>query len=205
MGVRIYKPANATFLHIPKTGGSSLQFWLLVNTEIKERFNKHAGIPYVKKRFPDHGKLFTIVRNPFVREVSWYFYLYQKTQKRIKAAENGYEGLDLTDRKTKIKYDVNRNKEILKKLNELGLKEFIRKDKFIKPQAHIARSCDIVLKLENIKTDFKKIQDIFQCYQPLYHVNKSSYKNYKSYYDDELINIVTKKHKIDLDYFGYTF
>ena len=62
------------FIHIPKNAGTSIKTFF----ECKEFYNKHRTIDQIKKeniKAYDSYKKFTIVRNPYDRMVSWYFYL----------------------------------------------------------------------------------------------------------------------------------
>lgn len=202
MGVRVTAPVNATFVHLQKTGGSSIQNWL-VNFTTSQKFNKHAEIPYIRNHFPNHGILFTVVRNPYERFVSWYFYYMQKTQDRIKAAKSN-SFTKINPKKQAKKYNLERNEKVLNILDK-GFKFHLLNNSHLTPQCYTARACDITLRLENINNDFTQIQDLFGIHEPLKHVNKSKHNSYRDYYDDEMIEFVKEKHKVDFDYFGYEF
>ena len=201
MGVRVTSPVNATFIHMKKTGGTSVTRWLLQNTE-SFKFNKHAELPYVKKRFKDHGILITVVRNPFDRLISWYHYYIKKTKARISAVNNGYKIKN--SKKMQNKYNLEKNTKILEKYNEIGFNGFARNCNF-GLQLYNAKQCDIVLQLENINEDFKQVQDLFGIDVPLPHTNRSSHRGRSELYDEETKEIVYEKYAKDFDYFGYTF
>ena len=66
---------NLTFVHIPKSAGSSVVEWLSRNFEY-ERIGGHPNLSMIKKSW-NVGRSFAIVRNPWARMVSSYFYLQQ--------------------------------------------------------------------------------------------------------------------------------
>jgi len=206
MGVRVKSPVNSTFIHLQKTGGSSVQRWLFEHT-YSYRFNKHAGFDYVDKYFDNPGVCFTVVRNPYARLVSWYHYFLQKTQARLTAVEKGYSTV-LTPKKLQNKYNVEKNQQVLEKMN-VGFEQWLlnqnKQIKVIGYQYPIAKRCNIFLKLENIDKEFQQIQDLYNIHLPLPHVNKSQHDHYQKYYTDETIDHVKKHYIKDLDYFGYQF
>ena len=70
---------KAIFIHIPKNAGSSIEeFFSKQWVSLRVQPNKHDTAYQIKCRFPElynsYSK-FAIVRNPYERMVSWYFYL----------------------------------------------------------------------------------------------------------------------------------
>ena len=64
---------------------------------------------------------------------------------------------------------------------------------------------DIVVKLEEIETNFIKIQDLLNCHIPFVHTNKSIHTDYRDYYTAETQKIAQQWLAEDLDTFKYTF
>jgi hypothetical protein len=64
---------------------------------------------------------------------------------------------------------------------------------------------DIVIKTENLDTEFSKIQDILGCSAPLPHVNNSVHSDYRDHYNDQSISLVQKHFEEDLSAFNYKF
>ena len=65
------------FVHIPKNAGTAIET-LFGNSSFRIQPYKHANIHEIKKKFTksyDCYSKFTIVRNPYDKMVSWYFYL----------------------------------------------------------------------------------------------------------------------------------
>jgi len=62
------------FVHIPKNAGTSIKAFF----GNKEFYHKHKAIKEIKNENPEiynSYRKFTVVRNPYDRMVSWYFYL----------------------------------------------------------------------------------------------------------------------------------
>jgi len=93
--VSIYFPNTpATFIHVPRTGGTSFKNWLLTNNINHKPVTQAPWIPkniniapdrdYINHLHPNLGTVFTFVRNPFDRVVSLYHYMGQWAESRIK-------------------------------------------------------------------------------------------------------------------------
>ena len=211
MSVWVDLPTPVTFIHLEKTGGTSIQEWLLTNTSAK-RVGKHSSYEkmqsWANKANKELGTVFTVVRNPFIREVSWYTYFIQKTRLRLKWAKLGHTHYPeiLSEKKIKTKYDIEKNTKLLDQFaGHNGFYKFVRTRSKLQPQYHTALKCDITLRLENIDSQFKEIKNLCNCGKELPHLNKSHHKYYTVYYNDATISYVYKKHKKDFEYFGYTF
>ena len=164
------------FVHVTKTGGSSIQLALnmenyhLPASKIKEIVGKNKWNDYFK---------FSFVRNPWDKIVSQYHFnrhnwgLKNATFKEyIQAWQNGkrisaYPPFNL--------YYIN-------------------------------EKIDFVGRFENLQEDFDKIcGKIGIERQKLPHKKKTKHKHYTEYYDEETKQIVAKKFAEDIDYFGYEF
>lgn len=176
---------KATFIHIPKTGGSSITKWYLKNILSVVEFEKYEYI------LPEHifsseieniaPITFTIVRNPWDRLVSMYTFLQQN----------------------------------MSLLQECTFKDFVLYEiknisfgnhKLTTPQIRwIEPGVTHLLRFENLEEDFKIIQDIFQCYEPLPVHNQTHHDHYRNYYNDETRQVVAEIFKEDIEAFGYEF
>ncbi len=177
------------FVHIPKTGGTSYAYLLhkFCENVVKHQFaselidESKKGIDYFK---------FTLIRNPWEREVSRYYY-----QKQTPANEN------------------------YKKANSLSFKEWLIKmqsdEKFMSfygaPQLDwlVDKNDNILLdyiaRLERIHEDWKIISDVLKINDNIPWLNRSKHKHYSEYYDDETQELIYSNYKKDIDFFNYKF
>ena len=84
MSLLINRTHKWVYIHIPKTGGSSISH-ILNTVEGTESISTHGSILEVKDNISDYFK-FTIVRNPYTRFLSEYFH-----QKRNKLTNQNFE------------------------------------------------------------------------------------------------------------------
>ena len=203
------------FIHVPKTGGSSITQSLLLDEKIELGPRSYDGLSLdtAKKFFGTHapnfqhlklGPLlriapkaegffkFIFCRNPFARILSEYFYC---------ISHNG------------CKFSGNR-RDFLQKYP--SFREFILDSAINKcswtPHADSQYSfikgheVDFIGKFENLQEDFNIICDkIGLPRRTLPHKNASKHKHYAEYYDDETRQIVAEKYAKDIEYFGYKF
>ena len=187
------------FVHIPKTSGSSLALFLRNHTphhismegndlyvrcersgfEIKHsplgHYIKHYEDPNTGKSLEDYQK-FTIVRNPYDRMMSMYFWKDSKEmfnkEEFIKFVKWCGPGNIYQDQCDYILID----------------------DKIM---------CDIVY-YENLIQDLRNLKCLKNINMDNYpKINVSNNRNYRQYYDDELKELVYNKTKRDFDHFNY--
>ncbi len=182
------------FIHIPKTGGTSIATAL---------FGKPKGHPYLyeyyyaNKKYTKEFFKVCVVRNPFDRLVSTYFYII-----------NG----ESPDRYNELfkKLNINSFEDFIHRLsNKRTLKILMKEITHIRSQ-HELISCgdvqmDRIYKFEDfefIQEDLKQItgKDLL-----IDKLNMSKRKDYKMYYNDFSIEIVKELYKKDLHYFNYTY
>jgi hypothetical protein len=193
------------FVHIPRTGGTSIEKllfkgsndykeWLGYNSEYK-LFAQHATIKQLKNelnvRVDDYFK-FTIIRNPYERAVSDYFWLSKRklshptSFKDYLLLRNGFEKLN------HLRDETGRGDH------------FLTQFQFIEIEGKL--EIDFIIRFENLQTDFNVVCDkIGIPKQQLPHDHKSKHKHYTEYYDEETKQIVAEKFSKDIEYFGYEF
>jgi hypothetical protein len=193
------------FLHIPKTGGASVQTELnnYCNGSDKDMYVKyfhghHIPFSELKNRmykdnqnkiFDEYNKI-CIVRNPWDWHVSWYHYLKQ-TPPYSSGYINEYNLCNNKSFNDYIKWlcDVKKTSKGKPELNML--------DWVVNENGDIIPN-DII-KYETLN------EDLIKYGLNIPHINKSIHKGFKTYYNDETIELVRDKHKLDIEHFKYEF
>jgi len=196
------------FLHIPKSGGSTIKCLL---KEIDKNAVPLGHMPISKMKndlnFNESYFKFTFVRNPWARLNSLYFFLLNQTPKHI---HYKYD-------KLKVRFLQDNNisfSEFIKEcsVNFINSPDSVRRgfnlnaapytDRYILPDNPL----DFIGKVENFQEDFNTICDkIGIPHQELPHKNASKHKHYTEYYDDETRAIIAEKYAKDIEHFGYKF
>ena len=193
------------YIHIPKTAGTSIyrtvqQIYqhpldLTPQWDYKHNiYKQHATISQLKNLYQipisDYFK-FTVIRNPYERAVSSYFWLrrllgHSTTFKDFLLVRNGYDKINHFE-------------------NNKGRKDhFLTQSEFIKINGII--TMDFLIKFENLQEDFNNVcRKIGLPKCNLHHINQSKHKHYTEYYDEETKQIVAEKYAEDIEQFGYEF
>ena len=189
----IIKDYNSIFVHIPKTGGSSIQQWLLDNTSSQvTKSTKHHTLQKLESKYGKFDFSFAVVRNPWDWCVSWYFFTKDRALRRIQ------------NPKQKGRFSLEYNQQDLDDYKK-GFEYFIEKTQ-LKDQHHRTIGVSYIIKLENINHDIQLLKDKFNIKQELPYLNTSSRnKDYREYYNDNTKQIVENKFKKDINTFGYKF
>ncbi|MDX1701280.1 MAG: sulfotransferase family 2 domain-containing protein [Melioribacteraceae bacterium] len=170
-----------------KAGLTSVNRWLLKDRAVPWKGN-HKKYRKMFKLMSDKDLenifKFTIVRNPFDRTVSAFFYL--------------------------KKHGIIPKKSFSEFIKEDFSKEGISINGHFHMQTPSAfyegeQFVDFIAKLENIKKDWKNISSKIKCLHVLPHKNRTRHNPYKTYYDEESIQIVSEIYAEDLKNFGYKF
>lgn len=195
---------NYIFIHIPKTAGESIELQLegysnakyYTNYDHKRRIpNQHLTAHEIKKELGkskfDEKYKFSIVRNPFSRCISEYFWW-------IQFHSNHISFKDWVAKQLSNLINISQARPILQRHN-------IEQYKFIYDTNNNIL-VDFIGRFENLQEDFNTICDkIGIPKQQLPHKNKTKHKHYTEYYDDETREIVAEKYAKDIEYFGYKF
>ena len=184
------------YIHIPKTGGSSVEKCLLENDgvevmsrlrfmpkDIREKYligsfggNHHFPLDKFEKKFQEQYFCFTFVRNPFSRAVSEFLWL---------------------KKECKITF------ETFKIFAKQGSPIPWHKES---QYSFINKNIDFVGRFEKLQEDFSIACDkIGISSLELPHKNKTKHKHYTEYYDDETREIIAEKYAKDIEHFGYKF
>jgi len=176
------------FIHIPKTGGTSIIHALKLNSSSVKKHGKSTkyigGHSTLREYTPN---TFTVVRNPFDRLVS--SFCYAKTKNNFYYKKHPY-----------YEYIADCDFEAFVRILS-AVEGFFQ----LRPQSdYICDNknnllVDHVLKYENLQEDFNKFWDI-----KLPHLNKSDRdKDWKKYYNKNTIKSVYKFYKKDFEIFNY--
>ena len=192
--IRFKYVLNYTFIHIPKTGGTSVEAALNYpfrhNTAVEER--RELGTKRWKKRFS-----FTIVRNPWDRLLS--FYLHELTVRDSVLAQHPVEFNEWV--RTVFKHNGFHLYEEEKYRKYLSNQWVWVSDE----QGH--QIVDYIIRFENIRSDFAKlVQHLNMPGIILPHLKKTKRRrNYDGYYDPDTKEIIGAFYVKDLEKFGYHF
>ncbi len=200
---------NFLFIHIPKTGGTSvaraLQPWALQPPQTL--FNKvlsraglrrdwkrilyrvHGSLAYAQQRLPtqvyaDMYK-FAFVRNPWARLVSEYSYVKnQPDHRRFR------EVRALPDFAAYLRYERARDR-----------RDQVRLVTDLKGQVGV----DFLGHMEHLQEDFGRVCTHLGIEASLPHLNKTQHKDYRDFYDSACRDFVATEWRNEVEAFGYEF
>lgn len=208
------------FIHVPKTGGNSLQNILRNYSEDKimiygehqdgiERFEvrndkydvtKHSSLQHYKDildpNFYEKLFKFATIRNPYDRMISWYF--------------SPHRGVTEWVREDFIKLV----EEVPTVREYIGLSTSLSQQKtfnflcfsFTFNQPKLDQDIDFLIRFEFLEKDFRKVCEMIDIpYEPLPIRNKSERKPYTTYFDQELKEIVEEKFAEEIEFGDYEF
>jgi chondroitin 4-sulfotransferase 11 len=180
---------NFVFIHINKTGGSSVEKALKIPFEHKTALEKIDELGYDNwlKKFT-----FTVVRNPWDKVVSHYQYRVQTNQTDLGGNSLGFKDwLRLAyGEKNPLYYDKP--------------KMFMPQSDWISDQEGRIL-VDHVCRFENLSDDFDYVCKKLKKSVKLPHLKASKRGCYRDYYDDAAAEIVAHYFSNDIEQFGYRF
>ena len=180
------------FIHIPKTGGSSVGCTMGIKNSVANILNHkddHLTVVEAMKYFPKEWNEYfkwTIVRNPWDRFVSMYHFRKKKNYSEF--IQN-----------KELKFD----KWLKIILIDRAYENQISQSSLIKIENKIA--VDFVARYENLRRDFKYISKTIGFSGKLIHVNKTNHYHYSCYYDKYSVDLVYDICKEDISTFNYKF
>lgn len=196
---------NILFIHIPKTGGTSIEKYLrnnykeylysigpynnlIPNDYCKNHSLQHQEYKYLYKykdilniNINSELLIFTIVRNPYDRIISELFWNYKKTNINKNSTKDDVYNILLKYFMEGDKWDNHEKTQYSFLENENG---------------EIVKNI-IILKTENLEEEFKKIG--FYDYKSPKNINK----NYMKYLNNNSIKLINEKYKKDFIFFNY--
>jgi len=181
------------FVHIIKTGGTSIERFFKKGGGTKHQFAKKYKEQVDNKKWEDYFK-FTFVRNPWDKMVSQYFY--------IQRNNNG--NYHLTFREFILAFESCPETDYI---DGIGIP--VKFNPIQSPWIYDDMgNCmvDFVGRFENYERDFNVICDKIRIpHQKLPYYNTSDHKHYSEYYDKDTQKIIEEKFANDIKHFGYEF
>lgn len=181
------------FVHVPKTGGTSIQMALralpgnngrdIARTKHEAPAELFARVGAKRMTELREYHFFGVVRNPWDRFVSLFRYLHKVGKFPVPQSFCDFATmLDEGD-------------------------EWVSKLHSIRPQSEfIGPATQTVARYESLKEDFAKIGTELGFSAELPHLNSSgSQTDHRMYYDQRCAEIVARKYQGDIDRFGYHF
>lgn len=171
---------NITFFHLPKNAGTSIEQWLIdnCNGDLYDDDLRHEKPHHGKRLFDDIGWSFCVIRNPFERVVSWYKHFHSQN----KITVDFHEYVVIASKQKKDRYLI-----------------------WPGSQKGFADNVDYVIRYENLKEDFKVVQDKVKCWKPLGHHNSSGRRHPPIKWNKTLYDLVCTRYAEELYEYNYEF
>lgn len=182
---------NFVYIHINKTGGSSIEKALHINFEHKTAREKKTELgDYL---WNTHFT-FTIIRNPWDKVVSHYYYRVMTNQTNLATDKVGF------DEWVRLAYGEHN-------------KRYYDNPKMFLPQWDWVTDeggnmiLNFIGRYENLTDDFEYICRRINLHEQLSlpHVKRSNRGNYRDYYNDDTKEIVRRYFMNDVENFNYLF
>jgi hypothetical protein len=220
------------FIHIPKCGGTTIESSL--KRYASDVTGYHASVRAKRLRNKElfdaldtyeNYHTFSFIRNPFERILSTYahFHSIGKVKTNFKTfifnvskfLDQDFESLykQVPYNHTNLKFKL----PTLPPFNLLNIHKYPFEDMDANGAGNVGYHClpqtffplsklDYIGKQENLQNDFNKVCSALNIETiKLPFLNKHKHKHYTEYYDDETREIVAKKYRKDIEYFGYKF
>ena len=180
-GEFIHNDNKYFFLHIPKTGG---KMW----EHLYSNIGLTSGHGFVESK--PEGYSFTIIRNPFDRLVSCFYYL---------KAGGGHAG----DAEDALKYDMTHNSfEEWLRLAYKNPDHYLEQQHVMPMMRRIGKReyFDHIGLFENLEEETKKLHSIIynETLEEVPVINKSNHKHFRDCYTDETASIVADLYQEDI-------
>lgn len=208
------------YIHIPKTGGTSIEHTLAKKCGTDLEKNELYGLEDLNgKRLPFNDTMHRLKS----KKTSWRHIrcLQHLTSNEIKqryenqiwseyykftVVRNPWDELVSTYNYIKNKRpDLCTKKFTTFKEWVINIKNTNRQTRYILDKNN-QTMVDFIARFENIQSDFNTIcKTIGIPEHTLPHANKTNHKHYTEYYDDELVQIVASKFAVDIRYLNYTY
>jgi hypothetical protein len=202
--MRISDSKRVVFVHLPKTGGASLESVLdSIPDSRGPQKRRHDTLAQILEREPEVSSywIFGFVRNPWARMVSWWSMI----DEALKSAEAGNT---MNQRKFE-EYPV------WKKVRGYDFETFVMRgpDEVLRlrtPQIDVLtagdRRADFIGRTENYAEDVNKVREHLGLpVEQVPHRHRGTHGHYREYFNPTTRDRVAQLFQKDLDEFGYEF
>jgi hypothetical protein len=189
--MNVCKKRNFIFIHIPKNAGSSI-YKSLGLKNVEHHTHKYIIDKQCKNLELDNMFQFAFARNPWDRFLSLYFYMFQGPDWQKEKDPN------IIDFPTFVRLYCNDYTIIGHRVWQVHYK----------PQIEWLdlKLIDFIGRFESLQEDFNTVCDRINIpRKELPHQNKTNHKHYSEYYNKKTRDMIAKKYKEDIEYFGYEF
>ena len=196
------------FIHIPKTGGTSIELCFDPNADVRDTKYKHRTLRGLEKDgliIKDYFK-FTFVRNPWDMTLSMYKYLWSSDKPFPKYWRTTHKRMKSFSFREWVTHPSFQRPTLRAERIHLTSRSYNPPECISDWYTSKSYKIDYIGKFENLQEDFNTVCDkIGIPRQELPHENKTKHKHYTEYYDEETKQIVAEKYAKDIEYFGYEF
>ena len=208
---------NTIYIHIPKTGGTSIEKYLNIYNENGLRPNTNILHGHVPIKFEDNeydplnvegragynlqhltsNEIKNLISDKIYQKYFKFTFIRNPWDKIVSEYEWAYYSLEFDDYINRVLYVVQ---------NRIRLDT---KNTHLRPQIEfINNDLDFIGRFENFSNDVEKVSSLIGVnldIKKLPHTKKSDRDNYKTYYNENTKNIIQNVYKEDIKQFGYEF
>lgn len=173
------KDSGLLFVHIPKTGGTSITEWLLARGGVYSDGYTHTALQHTSHDLASVWS-FCVVRNPWDRMVSMYHF--------VRKVNSDFSAVSFDEwLRTGLNYKRHWYSVTTPQLDWIK----------VRPNA--------IMRFENLANDFAQVQMLMQDHTPLPVINATQHEPYQNYYSDWSRQLIQDLFYTDITQFGYTF
>lgn len=201
MNITFYDKVNRpwTFLHVPKTAGKSISAYIMEHSKNAKTLHptSHATLTDMQSLDVDIGTTFAVFRNPYSRAVSLYRFLFEVDIRQISNAHTKF---------FQKKPDYTWHDELIKSYKGISFTDFCKELPYLPLgiEQHHFFPVAKVLKVENLKHDFKFIQNMLGTTQSLFKFNSTGRHDWRTYYNKQTQEAIYKTYEEDFRLLGYS-
>ena len=217
---------NCGFVHIPRTGGSSIRKALSNYSYLGDK-GGHLSVSGLWEESQENRLQvnsntfwFAFVRNPWDRFVSSYSYLKNqpdtkrgrlfneliKPFRTFKDFVMNIDGPHVRNTLAVIAKTRGDSFSSFRRLSTTNLCDHFAPQRLFTKDARGAETLDFIGRFENLQKDFNVVREkigVPACTLPL--TNTSNHKPYQAYYDDESRKVIEWEYNGDIEEFGYSY